>query len=197
MKSIVFVSSNQDKFNQFQLLFDQYNIKLIKFSPPLQEIQSIDPKKVLEEKAKDTDAWISDSEYERYPWFVDDSCLFLDCLNGFPGPLAKSMYQAIGAKGFVELCDKYNNFNCTVETNIAFRLGQYDQIRYFSGHINGKLQYSNSYLGHGFEDVFVPDGSDKTFSEMPEEERPFKNMRGAAFKEMIFYLENLGLVKKS
>ena len=56
---------------------------------------------------------------------------------------------------------------------------------YFEGQINGAItEEPRGDKGFGYDPVFIPDGSDKTFSEMGEEEKNKISHRGIALRKL-------------
>ncbi len=79
---LTFASSNLHKFTEIKEIFEQKtSIKLDHLKISLLEIQSASLEEVaafsLNECVRNTDKDLI---------FVEDSGLFIDCLNGFPGP---------------------------------------------------------------------------------------------------------------
>lgn len=178
---LYFVTGNADKFNQAKIILEGSGIELIQLDLDLPEVQSLDPIEVALEKAN---AALRDDEIQ-FPFIIEDTSLYLDALNGFPGPLAKHFYLALTAKGMVELCNRYGNNKAKAITHIVYCESRYKPFTYAIGSVEGRLQYSTKYLGHGFEDVFIPKGHSLTLSEMDEKVRPLINMRGSAFRVLL------------
>ncbi len=178
---ILFVTGNSDKVDQAKILFkdSQFEIEQLKLDIP--EVQSLNGQEVINKKFQYyIDNFLEDN---KGPFFVEDTSFYMDALNGFPGPLAKYMYKAIGADGFFNIANAIGNIKCHATTRVYY----YDQNigpNYFEGTISGKLVKSKVYLGHGFEDVFLPDGQTQTLSEIDSDKRPLLNMRGAAILQL-------------
>lgn len=77
--SIHFITSSANKFKEIQTLVP--NLERVEIDLP--EIQEIDAQKIIEAKL--------DAAFEHHagPFIVEDTSLYLDCMNGLPGPLIK------------------------------------------------------------------------------------------------------------
>ncbi len=102
---------------------------------------------------------------------VEDSGLFIDALGGFPGPFSSYTYTTIGMKGVLNLLEGRSRgafFQCCVA--VASRTVS---SKVFTGIVRGRI--SHRIVGHrgfGYDPIFIPDNSTKTFG---ENSREFKN----------------------
>ena len=94
---ILFASSNINKFREAQKILSNFGIKLGFFKCTLEEIQSNSIKKIASQKAIDAYSQC------RKPVIVEDDGLFIDSLNGFPGPYSSYVFKTIGNKGILNL----------------------------------------------------------------------------------------------
>jgi inosine/xanthosine triphosphate pyrophosphatase family protein len=76
---IQFITGNKNKFAEAQKIISN----LEQLDVDLPEIQEIDAKKVIEAKLQEARN-LFEGEF-----VVEDTSLYLDCLNGLPGPLIK------------------------------------------------------------------------------------------------------------
>lgn len=114
----------------------------------------------------------------KIPTVSDDTGLFVDSLNGEPGVLA-ARYAGENA-AYADNCKKllFNLDNVPEEKRTA-RFESViccyknpDEVLYFKGICNGKILCSaRGENGFGYDPLFVPDGSDKTFAEMTDMEK--------------------------
>ncbi len=77
---VLFASSNRNKFREAKKILSNNQIKLHFFKSQLQEIQANSLEKIATKKAADA--------YNKCkkPVIVEDDGLFIESLNGFPGP---------------------------------------------------------------------------------------------------------------
>lgn len=127
--------------------------------------------------------------------FADDSGLLVDALNGAPG--VYSARYAGEQKNDKDNIDKLlfelkdlDNRKAHFKTVMALILEGKEYL--FEGTVNGTitrdLRGSN---GFGYDPVFIPDGSSKTFAEMSLEEKNSLSHRKIALKKLLDFLETV------
>ncbi|MCE4628478.1 MAG: XTP/dITP diphosphatase [Desulfurococcales archaeon] len=129
-------------------------------------------------------------EIARKPLVVDDSGLFVEALNGFPGPYSSYVYKTLGIKGILKLLENEGNRRACFRTSAALILPPLEKV--FTGETCGTITYSpRGSGGFGFDPIFVPDGENRTYAEMSVEEKNIISHRGKAFKALTDYVEGL------
>jgi len=124
--------------------------------------------------------------------FADDSGLEVEALNGAPG-IYSARYAATDAEriGRVlrELEGKENRrarFVCVIA--IAFNG---EVIATFEGEVKGTLLPAPRGVGgFGYDPLFVPDGCDQTFAEMPQEQKNRISHRAKAVEKAIEFVQD-------
>jgi non-canonical purine NTP pyrophosphatase (RdgB/HAM1 family) len=180
MKTIVFVTQNLNKVEDAKKLLPEFEIEHIDFEVP--EIQSLDPKEIAEYKIK--------FAYDKVqkPCFVMDASLFLDCLNGFPGPFIKWHFKhTVGADKTCEIAKLFNQFGCKWTTVLAYFDGK--ETHFLEETVSGKLpEKPRGTNGYEWDVIFIPEGDTRTFAEMTFEEKQSyavtKKLMGR-FKELL------------
>ena len=157
MKKIIFVSTNEGKFKEILLYLRNFDIELefIKFKSI--EIQS----EILEDIALEK----SKVAYEKInrPLIVEDTGIFINSLNGFPGPYSSYVYQTIGNSGILDLLSKKSNRSALFRTVIAYNDGSVNMI--FTGETSGAISYHVTEGGWGYDPIFIPEGSSLTYGQ--------------------------------
>lgn len=162
MKSLVFVTSNREKIEDAVKLLPEYKIEHIDFEVP--EIQSFDIHRIVEHKIKFA------YEHVHKPCFVLDSGWYLDCLNGFPGPLVRWYFEIVKEDKICQIAHLLKNAKCHWTTFLGYHDGE--RITYIEETIYGTLPKSpRGFGGYNWDRILVPDGSNKTFAEMSFEEK--------------------------
>ncbi len=177
------VTSNRGKLREVRKLFGG---PLMSADLDLPEIQSLDIEKVL--LAKASTAW---ARLER-PLIVEETSLELAGMNRFPGPLVKWMLKAVGGPGIARLAISTGNPKATARCRLLYR----DATRriYAEGTCNGTLVLpARGSEGFGWDPVFQMDGEDRTFGEMPTEEKGRISHRGNAWRELERILRSEGI----
>ena len=172
------ITGNKNKFEQVRAIIpeaQQLDIDLI-------EIQELDPKKVIEHKIKEVFKQ-TDSEV-----FVEDTCLYLEGLNGLPGVLTKWFIKSIGAEGIYKMAQSFGCLSARAETLVGYAKDE-NQIYFFQGEDKGTIVAPRGALGFGWDSIFVPEGLDRTYGEMEFEERAKTSMRRIAVQKLKDFLE--------
>lgn len=175
-KPIYFVTGNDGKFREAKDIIP--NLERVEIDLP--EEQSLDPHLVIQKKLAVAQK-LHDS-----PLIVEDTSLYLDGLNGFPGPLIKWLLQAVGNKGIYELCQRIHISNASVKTVIGYDDGK--NIQFFEGTIHGQIVAPYGNEGFGWDEIFQPAGLNETYAEMGDDYKPEFSMRTQAFKKLADYL---------
>jgi XTP/dITP diphosphohydrolase len=127
---------------------------------------------------------------KKLPLIVDDSGLFVEALNGFPGPYSSYVYKTIGYTGLLKLMEGQENRRACFKTVIALILPPVEKL--FIGETCGSItEEPRGHQGFGFDPVFLPEGCNRTYAEMSLEEKNSVSHRGKAFKRLAEYLNSL------
>ena len=175
---LYFITGNEHKLKEAGSILE--DVKGIKIDLP--EIQSLDSKEVISAKLNEA------RKHHKGSLFCEDVSLSLECLNGFPGPLIKWSLESLGAKGVAELAHKYSNHKAEVKAMIGYSDG--GEIKFFEGVVNGNIVLPRGESSFGFDPIFQPEGSEKTFAEMSREEKNSLSHRRIALQKLKQYLEN-------
>ncbi|BFH73413.1 XTP/dITP diphosphatase [Sulfurisphaera javensis] len=176
------VTSNENKFRELAELAKEYNIKLRWINLPKVEIQADSLEEIVRNSA------IIAYNMIKSPLIMEDSGLFIEALNNFPGPYTNYVRRTIGLEGILKIMQGIENRNAYFMTAICYIDDKI--VKVFTGKINGRISYSiRGDKGFGFDPIFIPEGEDRTFGEMNLEEKNKYSHRGKAFKEFVkFYL---------
>lgn len=179
--TLYFISGSKHKIEEFEK-FLLPEVKFEQLSLDLAEVQSLDPKEVITHKLNEA------RKIYKGELMVEDSSLCLDALGGFPGPLIKYFYKAIGTKGILKITEKFNCRTAQARTMIGYFDGK--NIFFFEGVAEGKIVPIKTDNNFGFDPIFQPIGEEKTFSEMTKEEKSKVSHRGKALKKFKEYYLN-------
>ena len=134
---------------------------------------------------------IAVSSYCDAPAFADDSGLEVEALDGRPGIYSARYAEndpARRAKLLAELEGKENRrarFVCVIA--IAFNG---EVIETFEGEVKGTIiTEERGKGGFGYDPLFIPDGYDQTFAEMPQELKNKISHRARAFQKAVEFVE--------
>lgn len=160
---IFFATNNVSKFNEARKVLAEHRIAVGMLRVKGLEIQS----NSLEEIAKTsvTDAFAKC----HLPVIVEDAGLFVETLNGFPGPYTAYVYKTIGNKGLLKIMNNTDSRKAFFESAVAYNSAQLDAPLCFCGEIFGEItiqEKKENKAGFGFDPIFRPAHSNKTFAEM-------------------------------
>ncbi|MCF7834569.1 non-canonical purine NTP pyrophosphatase [Candidatus Gracilibacteria bacterium] len=176
---LYFITGNKNKFSEVKAIIkdiEQLNIDL-------PELQEIDPYKIIEAKL------IEARKHHDGEFIVEDTSLYMDCLNGLPGPLIKWFLEKLGNEGIFEIAKKFNNYKVTAKTLIGYGDSS-GEIRFFEGNLEGKIIKPEVESDFGWAPIFCPNGYNCSFAELSIEERNKMSMRGQALAKLKDFLDN-------
>jgi len=161
---LFFVSSNTHKFTEAQRILSNSGLDISLFKTTLEEIQSNSLSEIATRKALDAYSKV------QKPVIIEDDGLFIDSLNGFPGPYSSYAYDTIGNKGIMSLLENIESRNAKFVAIIAYCNGV-DDIQLFESSIPGKISLSIEEGGWGYDPIFIPDGESKTFANVSDKDK--------------------------
>ena len=187
---VSFATGNINKFKEARKVLDEFGISVEMLSVKSLEIQSDS----LEEVAR---ASVVDAFGRcRRPIFVEDAGLFVDGLNSFPGPYAAYVYRTLGNAGLLKLMENVEARGARFESVLAYLSKELTAPVCFGGSVAGKIAPSEGrktgQAGFGFDPVFIPGGSHKTFAEMSVEEKNQVSHRAKALRKFAEWYKRLG-----
>ena len=189
MNTIIFATNNQNKVDEIRaVLGNRFNIITLKEAGI--DIDIPEPYDTLEANATEKSKTIFNITNQNC--FSEDTGLEVEALNGEPS--VKSARYAGDDRSFADNIDKLL-FNLKT---IANRSAQFRTVislildgkeYFFEGICPGKIiEERKGNHGFGYDPVFVPDGSDKTFAEMDmAEKNKFSHRKKAMEKLIIFF----------
>jgi non-canonical purine NTP pyrophosphatase (RdgB/HAM1 family) len=175
---LYFITSNLGKFKEVKEIIP--NIEMIDLD--LAEIQELDAHIIIKQKLK---LAIKKHSGE---FFCEDTSLYINSLNGFPGPLIKWLLKSIGDKGTALLVSKYKDKRAIAKTIIGYTNGS--DIKFFEGVLEGEIVFPKGSGGFGWDKIFLPIGYNKTLGEMTLEEKNKISMRKIAFEKLRDFLKS-------
>jgi len=164
-KVVFFATGNIHKFNEVRSILSQFGFAVGMLRLKGDEIQSESIKEIAEISVKNAYARC------RLPIFVEDAGLFIKALDGFPGPYAAYVYHTIHNSGILKLMENKTDRRARFQSVIAYCDQQSPcQPECFIGEVKGEIttdvREKQGKSGFGFDPIFQPEGSAKTFAEM-------------------------------
>ncbi len=179
---VFFATGNINKFNEVRNILSKYNISVGMLRLKGDEIQSDTLKEIAQKSV------IYAYKRCQLPILVEDAGLFIDVLSGFPGPYAAYVYKTIHNSGILKLMDGLKERHAKFQSVIAYC--DHETICepiFFEGEVNGEItsteRKEQGKSGFGFDPIFQPDGSEKTFAEMTIGEKSLYSHRAMAIRK--------------
>lgn len=175
---ITFVTGNQNKFaeaKEFIPDLQMHDLDLV-------EIQEVDSQKIIEAKLLEAKKYLSGNI------IVEDNSLVFNCLGSLPGPLNKWFSKSIGNQKMYQICESFGDFSVEAKVIIGYSDAS-GEVSYFEGVIKGQIVSPRGENGFGWDAIFIPNGSNKTFAQMTPEEKNQISMRKIAFQKLADFLK--------
>lgn len=177
--ALYFITGSKNKFAEVQAYIP--SVEQLEINLP--EIQSLDPHEILRAKLEEA------RKHHGGEYMVEDTSLYFDGMNGLPGPFIKWFVEALSVGGLASLAEKYGS-GATAKTLIGYA-DEKGEVEFFEGELPGTIvQPRNGSTAFGWDDIFVPNGETKAFSEMSSEEKNAISMRGKAAQKLKLYLDS-------
>jgi len=190
--TLIFATNNDHKVHEIRsVIGNKFNIITLKEAGI--DIDIPEPHNTLEENATEKSTTIH--RLTNQNCFSEDTGLEVESLNGEPG--VKSARYAGDTRNFQANIDKLllnlqdkENRNAQFRTVISLILENTEYL--FEGICKGKIIKDQKGLqGFGYDPVFIPDGSEKTFAEMSIEEKNIYSHRRKATDKLLGFLSRL------
>ncbi len=158
--SVTFITGNQGKADALAKWIG-FDVAIEKLE--LDEIQSVDVRKVSEHKARQAYAIL------KKPVLVEDVGLAFSALNGLPGALIKWFVDDAGLENTARMLDGFEDRSATAICVWTYYDGA--ELRVIEGFQKGTIASGpRGTRGFGWDRMFIPDGLQVTRSELPEAE---------------------------
>jgi XTP/dITP diphosphohydrolase len=177
---VTFVTSNPDKVAEVRRVFAAYRIGVRWSRRDLPEPQADDLEPVVLAK-------LSAAARPGRGIVVEDSGLFLDALDGFPGVYSRFVYDTVGLDGILRLL-RGRSRSARFRTVAGYRRGRTTFLG--RGEVRGTIAPRRiGTNGFGYDPIFVPRGERRTFAEMSGAEKDRHSHRGRAMRALARQIE--------
>ncbi len=173
---IWFLTQNTNKFREASSILVPFNVRLRRLNRAKVELQDPSPESIARF------ALVSALKNQTRPILVEDSGLFIESLHGFPGPYSSFVYDTIGLEGILDVLRRERTRKAYFQSTVAFG-SQSIKPRLFTGIVTGRISKTIvGKTGFGYDPIFIPDGSTKTFGETSLSFKNVKSHRARAFQ---------------
>jgi len=181
LSELFFASSNEHKFQEAERILANLGMQINLFKTTLEEIQSNNLNDIAEKKA------INAYDLIQKPVIIEDDGLFINTLNGFPGPYSSYVYDTIGNKGIMNLLENSQVRDAKFVSIIAYCDSDCD-VKLFESSIPGKISSIIEKGGWGYDPIFIPDGESKTYANVSDKDK-FSHRSAALTKFSNWFLD--------
>lgn len=191
MNTLIFATNNQNKVEEIRAVLGK-SFEIITLKEAGIEIDIPEPHDTLEANAREKSSTIF--RLTGKDCFGEDTGLEVKALNGEPG--VKSARYAGEGRSFEKNIEKLlinlqpeTDRKAQFRTVISLLLNNKEYL--FEGICPGKIiETPRGTNGFGYDPVFIPDGSKKTFAEMEMKEKNQFSHRKKAMEKLIYFLKN-------
>lgn len=179
-KVLKFITGNKNKLTEISAILSSVKIEQVDID--LDEIQDIDPHKIIAHKLKEA------FKLHKGPFIVEDSGLVLKAFGGkLPGPFIKFFNMYLGPKNLAKLAIGAKEQRAEGRTIIAYAKNK-KNILFFEGVVKGKVVMPRGKYGFGYDPIFQPNGSKLTLGELKSTGYYEFSARGIAARKLKNYL---------
>jgi XTP/dITP diphosphohydrolase len=192
MHTIIFATNNEHKIKEIQSLVGN-DFTIITLEQAGIDIDIPEPHDTLQENAYEKAITIENITKQNC--FSEDTGLEIEALNGEPG--VKSARYAGGDRNFQANIDKVlEKLNGITNRKAQFRtvicLLWNKEVFYFEGICKGTIaENMHGGEGFGYDPIFIPEGSSKSFAEMTMEEKNIFSHRQKAVTQLFTFLHSI------
>ena len=183
MKEIIFITTNKHKVKEISAILKEYDIKVKQLKMDYAENKEDSMEEVSKKAAK-----LLSNKLNK-PIIVEDTGIFFNAYNNFPGALPKFIINSIGFDGIFRLLkDKDRSVYC--KTAIGYCEPGKNPI-IFTGEIHGKI--INKIIKPKkqtmpYNHIFIPDGEKNAVVEMNMDKWNSISQRGKATRKLGNFL---------
>ena len=169
--SITFATSNGHKFSEVSAILADYGIPVEMASLELREIQADTLEEIAAEKAREACRRVDG------PAMVEDTGLFIDGLNGFPGPYSAYVFRTIGNEGVLRLLEGAPDRSATFQSVFAYCAPD-GSPECFPSAVAGTIALECRGGSWGYDPIFIAESaSGRTYGELGDEKNRLSHRR--------------------
>ena len=182
MKKIVYVTGNKAKIDSARMYLEPLGIEVDQVKMDVIEIQADTTEEIAAYSAKYA------SDLLKCDVLKNDSGLYIEALNGFPGPYTHYVEDTLGEDKVLKLLENENNRKAEfIEVYAYCKYGSEPVL--FKSVTKGIIDYKKSgEYGWSWDFIFIPEGTDKTLGCFKDEER-YKLWNSDGLKALASYLK--------
>ncbi len=173
MARLIYLTSNPSKVEEANRFFrDRFGFELEIKNPDFEvlEIQAKSSLDVVKFSAKYA------ADRLGHACLKSDTALYIDCLGGLPGPYNAYFDKQIGAEKFLSLIKNEQVRSSRLEHSFAYCEPGQEPIVFTGGSTGNIAHDCRGVRGRWHDKFFIPDGEDRTLSEIHETDPIYKGL---------------------
>lgn len=172
-----FVTSNAGKLREVR---EALGIPVEGVDLELDELQTTDTAALVRHKVQQAYAHVAQ------PVLVEDTALYFSAWGRLPGPLVKFFVRELGLAGMVQALEPFADMRAEAVSVIGYHDGV--QAHVLEGRVPGTIVAPRGEQGFGWDPIFQPNGSERTYAEMDAAEKERQSMRTLALRQLATHL---------
>ena len=156
---LLLASSNASKYGEARAILARHGVSLGHLECDLEEIQSGSLGAIAARKAAGALSLCA------RPVIAEDAGLFVDALNGFPGPYSAFVHGTIGCAGVLRALAQMDR-GASFCAAVAYADPGSPEPRVFESCVRGTIAERERGEGWGYDPIFSPGGSAETYAQM-------------------------------
>ena len=182
---VAFITTNKFKFQEVQDILKEYPIELEHVNIEYEENHDWGMDEIAKTAAKKLANELNKAI------ILEDTGLFFEAYDNFPGALPKFVIHTLGFKGIFKLLEGESR-KAYFKTVAAFCQPGKEPLL-FDGIMEGDITkevHNPDKDSMPYDKIFIPEGKDKTISHMTLQEKNSVTQRGKAFRKFGKFIEN-------
>ena len=124
------------------------------------------------------------------PVIIEDTCLCFNALKGLPGPYIKWFLEKLGPEGLHRMLYGFEDNSAEAVCTFGYCSGEDSEVHLIQGRTQGTIVSPRGSRDFGWDPCFQPLDYDKTYAELPKEEKNKISHRSRAIEKLKDYLLN-------
>ncbi|MDA4116570.1 MAG: RdgB/HAM1 family non-canonical purine NTP pyrophosphatase [Thaumarchaeota archaeon] len=177
-ESVVFATSNRGKLEEARAILAPFEISVEGYDGKGIEIQADTTSEIASYASRGA------SKAAGRAVLVEDAGLYVESLNGFPGPYSAYAFKTIGVAGIIALLRPSPRRRAAKFVSSLAYCEPLGEPTLFEGSVQGAIATRpRGTRGFGFDPIFVPVGGRKTFGELTIQEKSAVSHRADSMKK--------------
>lgn len=122
---------------------------------------------------------------------VEDTQLCFEGFNGLPGPYIKDFLNKIGLDGLYKMASNSSTTRAYAQCIFGLSVSSTVEPLIFVGRTYGNIVSKRGPENFGWDPVFEPEGKDKTYAELPKDEKNEISHRYKSLFALASYIKTL------